>query len=92
MKALKNKFKDLPSLRTDLEAENFINSDLTEFDLSNGVKIKFEIEQQEKNKLISLRLPSELLNLLKAKTKNNGIPYTKYIRYLLEQDLLFSKT
>jgi len=34
-----------------------------------------------------LRLPESLLNALKERAKAKGVPYTRYVRMLLESDL-----
>lgn len=38
-----------------------------------------------------MRLPASLLAALKAKAKANGIPYTRYVRMLLESDVARSQ-
>lgn len=65
--------KKMPSLRTDEEAENFVaNSDLTQYDLSDFKKTTFEFKP--KSEMINLRLPQELLEAVKSKAKENGLP------------------
>jgi predicted DNA binding CopG/RHH family protein len=34
-----------------------------------------------------MRLPAPLLEALKAKAKAKGVPYTRYVRMLLEADV-----
>lgn len=34
-----------------------------------------------------MRLPAPMLAALKAKAKANGMPYTRYVRRLVENDL-----
>ena len=36
---------------------------------------------------LNLRLPQNLLDALKVKAKAKGIPYTRYVRLLLESDV-----
>ena len=53
--------KPMPRLRTDEEAERFVaEADLTEYDLSGFKPMRFELRR--KDKTVSLRLPSELLD------------------------------
>lgn len=84
---MKNKnLKPLPTLRTDAEAENFIAaSDLTKFDLTGGRVMHFEFE--EKDSQLSMRMPTSLLDAVKSKAKLKKVPYTRYIRMLIERDV-----
>jgi predicted DNA binding CopG/RHH family protein len=45
----------------------------------------FEIEP--KSAALNMRLPASLLDAVKAKAKAKGIPYTRYVRALLEEDV-----
>jgi predicted DNA binding CopG/RHH family protein len=36
---------------------------------------------------MNMRLPQTLLDALKAKAKAKGMPYTRYVRLLLENDI-----
>jgi predicted DNA binding CopG/RHH family protein len=36
---------------------------------------------------LNFRLPPRLLNAVKVKARSRGIPYTRYIRLLMEQDV-----
>lgn len=76
--------KKMPSLRSDEEAEEFVaNSDLSEYDLSGFKKTTYEFSP--KSEMINLRMPQELLEAVKNKAKENGLPYTRYIRLVLEK-------
>lgn len=76
----------MPSLRNDAEAEDFVaNADLTQYDLSKFKPMRFEVAP--KSSVMNVRLPSSLLNALKQKAESKGIPYTRYVRMLLEADL-----
>lgn len=76
--------KKMPSLRSDSEAEDFVaDSDLTEYDLSGFKKTTFEF--QPKSETVNLRMPHDLLQAVKNKAKEEGLPYTKYIRLVLER-------
>jgi predicted DNA binding CopG/RHH family protein len=80
------KTKPMPSLRSDAEAEKFVDTaDLSKFDLSGFKPMRFEIEP--KSAALHLRLPESLLVELKNRAKDKGVPYTRYVRMLLESDL-----
>ena len=83
---MKNKTKQLPTLPSDEAAENFVRSaNLSSYDLSGFKHVKFEFEP--KAAALNLRLPQNLLDALKAKAKAQGIPYTRYVRLVLEKDI-----
>lgn len=76
----------MPSLKSDAEAEEFVDSaDLSTFDLSGFKPMRFEFEP--KAAALNMRLPQNLLDALKSKAKAKGIPYTRYVRLLLESDV-----
>ena len=78
--------KTLPILKTDEEAEKFVDTaDLSEYDLSAFKKVHFEF--QPKDKTISLKLPSDLLAAVKLKAKKENIPYNRIIRRALEREI-----
>ena len=78
--------KPMPSLATDAAAERFVaQADLSEYDLSGFKPMRFEFEP--KSAALHMRLPQNLLDALKAKAKLKGVPYTRYVRLLLENDV-----
>ena len=78
--------KKLPTLRSDEEAEAFLDSaDLAEYDLSEMKPAKFEY--LKKSAKLNMRLPERLLAAIKAKADAQGIPYQRYIRQVLEADV-----
>lgn len=78
--------KPFPSFKTDEEAERFVNeADLSEYDLSGFKPMTFEFAR--KGAQVNLRVPQPLLDAVKAKAKSRGIPFTRYIRMLMEQDV-----
>lgn len=78
--------KPLPSLRSDAEAERFVETaDLSEYDLSSFKPMRFEIAPKAAS--LNMRLPAALLDAVKAKARARGIPYTRYVRMLLEADV-----
>jgi predicted DNA binding CopG/RHH family protein len=75
--------KNVPKLKTDAEAEAFLEKDLSELDFSQFKPARFEF--QAKDAQINMRLPSKLLAAVKASAKRSGIPYQRFIRETLEQ-------
>ncbi len=83
---MKPKARPMPSLVSDEAAEAFVaEADLTNYDLSGFKPMRFEIEP--KSAALNMRLPASLLAALKAKAKAKGVPYTRYVRMLLETDV-----
>ncbi len=76
--------KAIPTFRTDKEAEDFVAAaDLTEFDLSGGQMVRFEMKRKDKS--VNLRLPEELLEAVRRRAQDAGIPYQRFIRLALER-------
>ena len=76
----------MPSLKCDADAEQFVaTADLSKFDLSGFKPMRFEFEP--KAAALNMRLPQNLLDAEKLKAKAKGIPYTRYVRLLLESDV-----
>ena len=76
----------IPSFKSDAEAEQFVETaDLSTYDLSGFKPIHFEFEP--KTAALNMRLPKNLLDALKTKAKAKGIPYSRYVRLLLESDV-----
>ena len=74
--------KPFPPLHSDEEAEQFVDTvDLSEYDLSVFKPMRFEIEPKAAS--LNMRLPASLLDAVKA----SGLPYTRYVRMLLEADI-----
>ncbi|CAM3772111.1 MAG: BrnA antitoxin family protein [Burkholderiales bacterium] len=79
------RLKSIPTFRSDEEAEAFLDQDLSEYDLSQFKPMRFELEP--KSASLNMRLPAALLDAVKARAKARGIPYTRYVRMLLESDV-----
>ncbi len=77
--------KLLPRITTDEEAEAFLAEDLSEYDISQFKRHHFEFEKKEAQ--VNMRVPQPLLDAVKDRAKARGIPYTRYIRMLMEQDI-----
>lgn len=83
---MKPKNKPMTPLRSDTEAEEFVaTADLSEYDLSGFKPMRFEFAP--KSAALHLRLPEALLENLKVRAKAKGVPYTRYVRMLVENDL-----
>ncbi|MEI7489612.1 MAG: CopG family antitoxin [Chryseobacterium sp.] len=78
--------KPLPILKTDKEAEAFIeNADLTDYDLSALKQVRFEF--QPKDKRVTMRISDNLFSAIKAKAEKLNIPYQRFIRMQLEESV-----
>jgi predicted DNA binding CopG/RHH family protein len=76
--------KKLPRLKTDAEAEAFVDqADLTQYDLSDMREFRFEV--RPKTERINMRLPKSLLDAVKAQAAKQQIPYQRFIRAVLER-------
>jgi predicted DNA binding CopG/RHH family protein len=81
--------KKLPLLKSDKEAEAFLDQDLSNLDFSQFKLVRFEFEKKDEQ--INMRVPKPLLAAVKARAKARGIPYTRFIRETLEQAVTVSK-
>jgi predicted DNA binding CopG/RHH family protein len=82
----KKDLKPLPVLKTDEEAERFVDeADLSEYDLSGFQPVRFEF--QRKAASIHLRLPQQLLEAVKKRAAEAGIPYQRLIRQAIEKEI-----
>ena len=75
--------RKVPQMTTDEEAEAFLEQDLSDLDFSQFKPVKFEF--QRKAARLNMRLPVPLLDAVKAKAKARGVPYTRFIREVLER-------
>jgi predicted DNA binding CopG/RHH family protein len=84
MKKKQRTLKQLPALRTDEEAEQFVaTADLTEYDLSCMIPMRFEFKP--KTERVNMRLSKDLLDNVKARAAKEGVSYQRYIRLALER-------
>jgi predicted DNA binding CopG/RHH family protein len=78
--------KPIPDFKTDRAAEDFVaEADLTQYDLSGFQPVQFEFEK--KGAQLNMRVPKPLLDAVKDRAKARGVPYTRYIRQLMERDV-----
>lgn len=77
--------RKVPHFATDEEAAAFLEQDLSDLDFSQFKPTRFEFTPKAAQ--LNMRLPEALLDAVKSKAKEQGIPYTRYIRQLLEHDI-----
>jgi predicted DNA binding CopG/RHH family protein len=78
--------KTIPTFKTDEEAEQFVDTaDLSEYDLSGGQIVRFELKPKDKS--INLRLPEQLLEAVRTRAARAGVPYQRFIRIAIERAL-----
>ena len=73
----------IPQLKTDEEAEAFLEQDLSDLDFSQFKPARFEFERKEAQ--LNMRMPQGLLDAVKACASARGIPYARFVREALEQ-------
>ena len=74
--------RKVPKLSTDDEAEAFLEQDLSDLDFAQFVPVRFEF--QKKTAQVNMRLPKALLEAVKRRSEERGIPYTRFIREAVE--------
>lgn len=75
--------KKFPILTSDEDAEAFLEQDLTDYiDAENFAPYRFEFRPKEKS--VNLRISEGLLDAVRGRAKEAGIPYQRYIRQALE--------
>ena len=77
--------KQVPEFKTDAEAEAFLEQDLSDLDFSKFKLMRFEMARKES--ALNMRLPTALLEAIREKARSKGMPYTRYVRMVLEDDL-----
>ena len=78
--------KTLPAFETDTEAQDFVDTaNLAEYDLSGGTVVQFEFEPKSAH--VNMRVPQPLLDAVKERARARGIPYTRFIRQLMEREV-----
>jgi predicted DNA binding CopG/RHH family protein len=78
--------KKFPDFKTDAAAEAFVETaDLSEYDLSDMAPMRFELRRKDKS--VSLRLPEKLLEAVRLRARQAGIPYQRFIRMAIERAL-----
>lgn len=75
--------RSVPTMTTDEEAEAFLDQDLSDLDLSQFRPLDWE--RLPKTARITMRVPQPLVDALKAKAKERGIPYQRLVREAIEK-------
>ena len=78
--------KKVPRFKTDQEAEQFLERDLTDYlNLKNFTPVTFEL--LPKTRQVNLRFSEPLLNAVRQRAAQEGISYQKFIRRAVEGSL-----
>jgi predicted DNA binding CopG/RHH family protein len=78
--------KILPRIKTDEQAENLLEQDLSDYlNKDNFKAVTFEFKP--KNRTVNLRVSEDLLEEVKTVAKKQGVTYQKYIRNAIEKSL-----
>ena len=78
--------KKVPRFKTDQEAEQFLERDLTDYlDLKQFTPVTFEL--LPKTRQVNLRFSEPLLNAVRQRAAQEGISYQKFIRRAVEDSL-----
>lgn len=78
--------KRLPKMKSDRAAKELLKKDLSEFISSESFKLT-SFEFAPKDKSITLRVSSELLDAVQVAAKRRGTNYQKLIREAIERFL-----
>lgn len=77
--------RKVPRLRTDDEAEAFLEQDLSDLDFSKFTPLRFELEN--KTARVNMRMPQSQVDAVKAEAHKRGIPYQRLLRELVQRGL-----
>jgi len=75
--------KRLPVFKSDEEAEAFLEQDLSDY-IRAETLAPFPFELRPKEKSVNLRISGGLLDAVRRRAQQQGIPYQRYIRQALE--------
>lgn len=75
--------RKVPGMTADKEAEAFLQQDLSDLDFAQFKPVQVEFEA--KSAQINMRVPEALLDAVKQRAKARGMPYTRFIRQLMEK-------
>jgi predicted DNA binding CopG/RHH family protein len=77
--------KKVPHFKSDEEAEAFLEQDdLSDYlHAGNFAPMHFEIRPKEKS--VNLRMSEALYDAVRETAKDEGVPYQRYIRHVLER-------
>jgi len=83
MKKRSQIMKNIPKFKTDKEAEDFLDQDLSDLDFSQFKPTSFEFKSKDTQ--VNMRFPSELLEAVKITAAKHKMPYQRFIREVLER-------
>ena len=75
--------RSVPKMTTDEEAEAFFDQDLSDLDYAAFKPLTWEGEP--KTARVNMRLPAPLMEAVKARAAERGIPYQRLIREAIER-------
>jgi predicted DNA binding CopG/RHH family protein len=75
--------RSVPKMTTNGEAEAFLDNDLSDLDFGTFKPLTWEAEP--KTARVNMRLPAPLMEALKARAAERGIPYQRLIREAIER-------
>jgi predicted DNA binding CopG/RHH family protein len=75
--------RKVPRLKTDREAEEFLDQDLSDLDFAQFTPAGFEFDKKDAR--VNMRLPETLLAAVKKRAQARHIPYQRFIREALER-------
>jgi predicted DNA binding CopG/RHH family protein len=76
--------KRLPVFKSDEEAEAFLGQDLSDYIAAENLA-PFPFELRPKSESLNLRISGDLLDAVRRRAKQQGIPYQRFIRQALER-------
>lgn len=77
--------RKVPKLKSDKEAEEFLDQDLSDLDFSQFKARQFEFEKKDVS--VNLRISQSMLAVVKQQAAERGIPYTRFMREILEEGI-----
>jgi predicted DNA binding CopG/RHH family protein len=77
--------RKVPRLKTDEEAEAFLDQDLSDLDFAQFKPLRFEL--QNKTARVNMRMPQSQVDAVKAEARKRGIPYQRLMRELVQRGL-----
>jgi len=75
--------RSVPTMTTDEEAEAFLDRDLSDLDFAAFRPLTWESEPRTAR--VNMRLPQPLIDAVKARAAERGIPYQRLIREAIER-------
>ena len=76
--------KKVPHFKSDEELEAFLEQDLSDYLHAENFK-PMHFEMRPKEKSVNLRMSEALYDAVRETAKDEGVPYQRYIRHVLER-------